>query len=161
MLRRLTVLSLVALIAASVSFAGESAWFDMEKCDMCKSISKNPVMMKNITWEQANISNGIVCVTTMPTEYVQTYRDAHEGMMQTAARMQKGEQMNLCGSCTALGGIMTKMPHQEYAQTSTGDVWILTSDKPEVVTELQAWAKRNSDEMAMMMKSEGHEGHAH
>lgn len=154
MLRRLTVLSLVALVAAGVAFAGELGWFDMQNCDMCKNLSKNPEVLNAITWEQANISNGIVCVTTVPDKYIEAYRAAHESMGETSKRLQSGEQLHLCGSCTALGACLMKGPHQEYAETSTGDVWILTSDKPEVVQELQAWAQRNKDEMAKMMKME-------
>jgi len=153
MLRRLTVLSMVALIAAVAAFAGEPAWFDNANCDMCKNIG--PELYKSITWDQENISNGIVCVTTVPAEDMAAYRPAHAGLMKTAQRLMAGEQLHLCGSCTELGKCMMQMPHQEYAETSTGDVWIITSDKPEVAAELQAWAKRNREEMAKMMGEGG------
>jgi hypothetical protein len=73
-------------------------------------------------------------------------------MMTTVAKLEKGEMMDMCGSCTALGMCMMKGVNEEYVETSTGDVWIVTSDSPEVVAELQAWAKRNKEEMKKMKK---------
>lgn len=156
MIRRLTVVIVAVLAVAGTAIAGE--WFDMENCAMCKNMS--PELMKSMSWEQVDISNGIVCITNVNKGQIDAYRKAHESMVETGMRLQKGEQLKVCGSCTALGMCLMKGPHQEYAETSTGDVWILTSDKPEVVTELQAWAKRNRDEMAMM-HSDSHEGHGH
>lgn len=157
MIRRLTVVIVAVLVVAGAAIAGE--WFDMENCSMCKNMS--PELMKSMSWEQTDISNGIVCITTVNKGLIDEYRKAHEHMLATSKRLQAGEQLPLCGSCTALGMCLMKGPHQEYAETSTGDVWILTSDKPEVAKELQAWAKRNREEMAMMMESKSHEGHGH
>jgi hypothetical protein len=150
MLRRLIVISLFALLVAGLSSAADAPWFDFANCSMCKVIGQNPEMMKSISWEQHDISNGIVCVTTVPDKYLDAYRAAHESMAEIGARLMKGEQMYLCGSCQALGKCLAENPHQEYAQTDHGDVWILTSDNPEVVAALQEWAKRSTEEMAKM-----------
>jgi hypothetical protein len=61
----------------------------------------------------------------------------------------------MCGSCMALGACMMKGPKQEYVETAHGDVWILTSDNPELVKELQAWVERNKVEMKKMTESKG------
>jgi len=111
--------------------------------------------MKNMTWEQHNISDGFVSVTMVPDEYLDTYRAAHSEMNKTAMRLQSGEMLELCGSCTALGMCMMKGVEQEYVQTSNGDVWIVTSTSPEVVAELQAWVKRNAEEMAKVKSTKG------
>lgn len=155
MKRILMILSLVALIAASVSFAGEGAWFDMENCAMCTNLSSNPELMMNISWEQHPISNGVIAVSTVDEKYVEAYRKAHAAMVETGMRMQKGEKLEMCGSCMALGKCMMKGPNQEYVETLHGDVWILTSDDAELVAELQAWAARNTEEMAKMHSHEG------
>jgi hypothetical protein len=157
MIRRLTVVIVAVLVVAGAAFAGD--WFDMENCAMCKNMS--PGLMKSMSWEQVDISNGIVCITNVDKGQIDAYRKAHEKMFETSKHLQQGEQLPLCGSCTALGMCLMKGPHQEYAETSTGDVWIFTSDNPELVAELQAWAKRNREEMAMMMESKSHEGHGH
>ncbi len=155
MKRILMVLSLVAIIAAGVSVADEGAWFDMENCAMCTSLSSNPELMMNISWEQHPISNGVIAVSTVPEKYIGAYRKAHAVMVETGERMHKGEKLEMCGSCMALGMCMMKNPHQEYVETNHGDVWILTSDDAELVAELQAWAKRNKEEMAKMSSHEG------
>jgi hypothetical protein len=70
-------------------------------------------------------------------------------------KLQQGEMLPLCGSCTAFGGLMMKGVTQEYVETQHGDVWIVTSDDDEVAAEIQAWAKRNREELAKMKSQEG------
>ena len=120
---------------------------------MCKNISSHEGLLENITWEQHPISNGIVSVTTVDPKYVDSYRSCHADMEKTGMKLQTGEAMELCGSCTTLGMCMMKGIGMEYVKTSTGDVWIMTSDKPELVEEIQAWAARNKEEKAKMMKA--------
>lgn len=150
MSRKMLVLSLAALLVAGASTAGEMAWFDMANCAMCKNISSHEGLMENITWEQHPISNGVVSVTTVNPKYMDSYRSCHADMEKIGAKLEAGEQVQLCGSCTALGQCIMKGVGMEYVKTSTGDVWLLTSDKPELVTEIQSWAKRNAEEMAKM-----------
>ena len=150
MLRCTILLSLAALLVAGVGIAGEQAWFDMENCSMCSKMASNSAMMENMTWEQYAISNGIVSITMVKDKYVDDYRTAHATMMKTAMELQTGKMMDMCGSCTTLGMCMMKGVGQEYVETSNGDVWIVTSENPEVVAELQAWAKRNKEEMMKM-----------
>jgi hypothetical protein len=151
---RMIVIAVAALVVASVGLAGEAPWWDMENCAMCKSMNK-PELMENICWEQHNISNGFVSVTVVPDEYLEMYRAAHAEMEKTAHRLQSGEMLPLCGSCTALGMCMMKGVAQEYVETSTGDVWIVTSSNPEVVAELHAWVNRNAKEMQKAKSKEG------
>ncbi|MFQ5512182.1 MAG: hypothetical protein ACE5EO_10065 [Candidatus Krumholzibacteriia bacterium] len=155
MLRRLIALSLVLLFVAGVGMAGEKPWFDMENCGMCKSLGSNAELMENLSWEQHNISNGILAVTTVSPKYLESYRAAHAEMSKTAQRLAKGEMMEMCGSCMAFGMCMMKGARQEYVETSTGDVWIVTSDNPELVVDLQNWVKRNKEEMAKLKPAKG------
>ena len=150
MSRKMIALALALTLVAGVATAGEMAWFDMDNCAMCKGISSNPEMMKNITWEQHNIEGGIISVTTVGKKYVADYRVAHAEMEKTGMKLQSGEKMDMCGSCTALGAALMKGVEQQYVETTQGDVWLVTSKNPEVVAELQGWAKRNSEEMAKM-----------
>jgi hypothetical protein len=141
---------MVALVVAGFAVAGDAPWFDMEKCAMCKNMFKNPDLMANTQWEQHSISNGIVSVTTVKDKYLSAYRAAHADMMAVVAKLEKGEKLDMCGSCMTLGATLAQGVSQDYVETSTGDVWIVTSAKPEVVTQLQSWAKRNTEEMAKM-----------
>ena len=111
--------------------------------------------MENVTWEHHDISNGILSVTVVNEKYLDAYRAAHAEMDKTVMRLQKGEMVEMCGSCTAIGACMMKGAKQEYVETSSGDVWIVTSDKAEVVAELQSWAKRSKEETAKMKATKG------
>jgi hypothetical protein len=156
MLRKLAALALVALFISGVGVAGEKPWMDMANCAMCKNMVAVPGLMENMTFEQYDLTKGVVSVTTVDKAHLAAYRKAHGQMMETAKKLQAGEMMELCGHCTALGAIMMKGVDQDYAETPTGDIWVMTSSKPEVATELKAWAKRNKEEMAKMHA--GHEG---
>ncbi len=146
----ITITAIAIAMVSSLVMAGDVAWFNPSKCAMCMSYAKVPGLMEATNCEELNISNGIVCVTNVDAAHLKAYRDAHSQMMDAVARVEKGEPVDMCGSCTALSEIMKKGVKQDYAQTKQGDVWIVTSDSPAVSAELQAWAKRNNEEMAKM-----------
>jgi len=142
----LWVFGALALLASTSLLAGDAPWFDMENCEMCKPLSEEPGLMSNMTWEQHNISNGIVSVTTVKDEYMAAFRKAQTRMEAVTKRLQKGEQLPLCGGCTAVGQVMMKGARSESVNTNHGEVWILTAADPQIVTEIQAWAVRNQEE---------------
>lgn len=159
MSRRIIALTLVALVAAGIVVAQEKAakekpWFDMN-CGMCKPMADKPGLMDNMQWEQHKLTNGIIAVTNVPKGHLEAYRAAHEEMMKIAEGMEKGEMVEMCGSCMALGMCLMKGPHEEYVKTKTGDIWIVTSDDPEVVTGLHKWVDRNKAEMEKMKPKKG------
>ena len=155
MTRKMIALSLAALFVAGFAAAGDKAWWDAN-CSMCKPMMEDQALMKNVKWEQHDIAKGFVAVTTVKKDYLDKYRAAHEEMEKTSKRLQAGEKLDLCGSCDFLGMCMMKGASQEYVKTSSGDVWIVTSDNPEVVTDLHKWVKKNKETMA-----KAHEGHDH
>jgi hypothetical protein len=158
MFRNILMLSLAVLLVGGVAVAGNeagTAWFDMANCVMCKNVVAEKDMMDNMSWEHHAIKNGVVSVTTVAPDYLDTYRKVSMKMHETGMKMQKGEiEPKTCGSCTALGMCMMKGLAMEPVQTSVGSIMLFTSDNPEVVKEIQAWAKRNAEEMAKM-KMEG------
>jgi hypothetical protein len=155
MTRKLIALSLAALFVAGFAAAGDKAWFGGD-CAMCANMMSDEALMKNMKWEQYDITAGFVAITTVKGDYIDNYRTAHEGMNKTTMKLQAGEALELCGSCTHLGMCMMKGVSQEYVETSSGDVWIVTSDDPVVVAELHTWVKKNKEEMA-----KSHQGHEH
>ncbi len=159
MSRILIALTLVLALAVGVSVAGdyskttELAWFDMQNCGMCKSMPME--LYPSMTWEQHPISNGVVSVTTVTEKALPAYRIAHANMMATSEKLMSGEEMTLCGSCTAFGACLTKGASYEYVETKNGDLMIITSADEKIVAELKTWAAKNKKEMAKMMTSEG------
>lgn len=153
MSRRILLLSFALLLVAGALNASETPWFDMANCSMCKNLYAQEGLIDHIMWEQHAISDGVVSVTTVEPAYLAKYRTAHIDMLAAGKKMQGGEMMPMCGSCMALGACMMKGLQMEYVETSAGDVMIMTSDNPELVKEVQAWATRNTDEMKKMMNS--------
>lgn len=147
---KLAMIPVLLLLLASPAFAGGEQWFDMENCAMCKPLTEEPGLLDHVVWEQHNISHGIVSVTTVEQDYLEAYRRAHSKMGGVVASLQKGEKVDLCGMCTALSAAMMKGAQQESVETTYGDVMLLTSDKPDVVADLQKWAARNKEEMKKM-----------
>jgi len=150
MSKKIVLLSAAILLVFSIAFSGDATWFDMKNCSMCKALNEKPGLLESMSYEQVSIPDGIVSITTVNNGRLKDYREAHAKMMDIAARLQKGEPLPLCQSCTALGAMMMKGVKQNYAETTMGDVWVLTSDTPAVVAELQGWAKHNQDEMAKL-----------
>lgn len=145
--RSFALLAVLGLLVSPLALAEDVKWFDNEKCEVCQSLMKHKGLMESMTWEQYDISNGVVAVTTVQKGHLDKFRKAQEDMGMVLQRLQKGEQVGLCGSCTTLGAIMMKGVKSEEVQTMHGEVWIMTSDNAEVVTELQNWAARNKEEM--------------
>ena len=150
MSKRIALVVTAFVVVVSAAFAAENAWINPNKCAMCNALTQTPGLMESINHEQLPISDGIVCVTTVDDSQLKAYREAHAKMQDVVARLEKGEVLDLCGSCNAFGQIMGKGVKQDFAETRHGDVWIVTSDTPTVAGELQAWAKRNTEEMAKL-----------
>jgi hypothetical protein len=143
-----------ALIVSSLAFAGDEAWFDMENCSFCKNYTEDPELIHHMSWEQHSISNGIISVTVVDEEYRESFATCSAKMMKAGEEAMQGKQMPMCNSCMAFGTIMMKGPQSEKVETTNGEIWIMTSDDPEVVKAMQKWAKRNMTELAKMHGSE-------
>jgi len=150
----LIALGALFLITA-ISNAEEPAWFDMENCAFCKHLIENPDLLDNMTWEQYNISDGIVEVTMVKDEYKEAYHKAIKGIEQTAQEMAAGKQgLKMCGHCRYYGMMMMAGAKMETVEASVGDITLITSEDPETVKMIQEYAKKNKEEMAKMEASE-------
>lgn len=159
------MLALVLVIAlGSVSMAGDSKWFDLENCQMCKPMMETEGFMENVQWETYPIANGMIDVTTVSKGFEEKYKIAHGAMMANWEKLKSGEKMELCGMCQAFSAAMDETVKMETVKTMTGEISLTTSSDAETVAKLQEIAKRNTTEMAAMMaaqEAEGHEGHNH
>ena len=147
------VLSVMILVVAGVTIGGDKAWFDWN-CDLCKVFMEEPKLMETMGWEQYEISNGIVQINTVEASLLPAYRTAHGKMMEGLDRLEKGDSLYLCGYCTAFGELTKAGAKMEYIETKTGDVLILTGDKPELIAAIKAMAQRTEDEMKKMEEME-------
>ena len=121
--------------------------------------------MANINWEEYDISNGVVSISTVRKESLPVYRAAHAKMMKDIERIEQGDTLQLCGFCTKIGELMQRGAVYDYVETKTGDVSIITAADPELVADIKAMSARTRDEMKkmeMMKKEEMKEkGHKH
>lgn len=144
-----------ALMVSGLVLAGEGSWFDMENCSICKNIMADPELIQHMTWNQYKISNGILSVTNVDKEYKKSFETCSAKMEAAGQKLAKGEKLPMCNSCTTLSALMMKGLKTEQIKTDTGGIWVLTSEDPAVVTEVQKWAERNKAEMAKMHAAEG------
>ena len=63
-------LALVGLFVAGVVVAGETAWLDWDNCGMCSNMASTEGLMDHMTWEQHDISKGVVSITVVDGEYL-------------------------------------------------------------------------------------------
>ena len=79
-------------------------------------------------------------------------------MMKAVARLQAGEQMELCGFCTRMGQLAMAGATIENFDASGAHVMAITSEDPEVIGKIHAhleWTKK------MFSGAEADHGHDH
>jgi len=144
------VLMAMAFIIAGIASGQEKPWFDMHNCDLCKPFMEDPNLMPNMEMEDYEISNGIVTVTNVKEELLPSYRAAHGKMMANLDRIAKGDTLQLCGLCTAIGGLMERGAKYEYIETKHGDLSIMTAQDSVLIADVKAIVAKNKEEMMKM-----------
>jgi hypothetical protein len=148
---KVSVLTILALsLIYTVALTSDEKWFDLEGCEMCKGIAENPKLLENMTWNQYDINNGVLAVTTVAPEFMEAYMDASKQMKMTGEKIMAGQKVELCGSCTALSGMFGNGLKSEMIATDDGSISLFTSADAELVTELQVWSSKNKVEMNKM-----------
>ena len=152
---------MLSLLAMSIVFAAdEGSWFDMQNCEMCKYLMEDPELLNHMAMEHHNISTGLVSITRVDPEFVDSYLKAQQGMTVTSGKLMKGEPVRLCNMCKSLGDLIAAGAKRDVVESENSYIVVMTSDKPEVVTEIHTWGERTNKEMLAMKQSE-HSGHKH
>ncbi len=155
MKKKLGVFAAVALLAVAGLVAGEATgetpWFDMEKCGLCKNMSAEPGLMDNMRWESHPIANGVINVAIIPDSHKAAFEKAHKNLEASAARMQAGEPTHLCGFCQGYGKLMMAGAKVESIDSDVGHIGVVTSTDPAVVAMIQAHFKKTMDEWGKML----------
>ncbi|MEW6411719.1 MAG: hypothetical protein AB1483_04500 [Candidatus Zixiibacteriota bacterium] len=148
------LLPVVFLASYVVVLSGEEAWMDLKNCEMCKPImDQDPALMRNMTWEHHNLSNGLVSVSTVAPAYLSSYNKAGEKMTKVMEKLERGEQVMLCNMCSEMSQIMKSgKVKYESVMTSRGSVCLTTTEDPKLLTRLQQWGERTNEELAMMAR---------
>jgi hypothetical protein len=148
----------VGLTMANAGETTETAWFDLENCVFCKQLTEDPGLMKNMTWKNYDLTNGVLTVTTVAPEFKESYLKAQKAMMDVGNKMGTGEidfaTADMCGHCQTYGKLMQMGVVFDHVPTDAADIVVMTSNTPETVAEIKAFAKRNEVEMAKMEEQE-------
>ena len=147
--QKLTVvcLAVIFIITAVAVNAGDVAWFDLTNCAMCKSMSETEGLLDHMTWEQYDISNGVVGITSVTDDFKEAYKSCNAAMEAAGEKLMAGEKLPLCGSCMAFTALMAKGAKVENVETMHGHVSIITGGNDELVAEIKAWSAKNNEEM--------------
>jgi hypothetical protein len=155
MKRTLLILAAIAMVAAmvAVGVAQEKPWFDMKNCDFCK-VWTTPEMMKNVTYEQHNISNGVLTASFFPESFRESYKKASTQMDVLGQKAGAGEKVQMCGSCEKMGTFFMRGMKMEEVYLRNGVTMLMTSTDSSLVADMHNWAQRNADEEKKMKAAE-------
>lgn len=152
----------IALTIGASAFAQhdekDAAWFDMKSCAICKNMAGVEGFMEKVKWESHIIDNGLLTVTVMPDDLKEKWAEMMKGVEATIAKVEAGEETELCGFCTSMGGLIQAGAKKTEIDSAGGKIMMLTSDDPKVVEKIHAHAKKTITEhekMMAMMKKHG------
>lgn len=176
MKKSLCLFALLALFAGALpAAAGEAApmahktpsgWFDMENCYFCKNLVADPQLLSHCQWETKPTTDGMITVMTVEPQWRGAMAKAGAAMENCADQMHNGKvdftKVKMCGFCQAYGELMTSGVKMETIKGDVAEVTIMRSDDPKLVQKMHDIAKRNTEEMAIMMAAaDPHAGHKH
>lgn len=176
MKKSLSLTILLALAAGALpALAGESAplahktpsgWFDMENCYFCKNLVADPQLLSHCQWETRPTSDGMLTIMTVEPEWRGAMAKVNAAMENCITQMHGGKvdlaKVKMCGFCQAYGELMNAGVKMETVKGDVAEVTIMRSDDPKLVQRMHDIAKRNTEEMAIMMAAaDPHAAHHH
>ena len=155
MKRTLFFVAAIAMVVAmvAVAVAQEKPWYDMKNCDFCK-VWSTPEMMKNMSYEQHNISNGVLIANFFPETFRESYKKASAQMDVVSKKAAAGEKVQMCGSCEKMGSFFMRGMKMEEVYLKNGVTMLMTSNDSTLVADMHIWAQRNADEEKKMKAAE-------
>ena len=161
------VLLAMPALAADHPLKTPSGWFDMSNCVFCKNLIADPELLHHAQWETLPTATGMVMVMAVEPEWAAKMDKANAAMEATGAKLHSGEikmaDAKMCGFCTAYGELMMGGVKFETIKGDVADLTLASSSDAKMVEKMHMIAKRNTDEMAIMMggAADPHAGHKH
>ncbi len=141
----------VALVCTAVSADDEKPWFDLKACAYCKAfdMGNGEYVVDHLKGHYHTLPNGFLSIITIEEEYKDDFAKSHEVMMKVGEDLAKtGTAPQLCGHCSAYGELMMSGAQSQEFNSDVAMAYMMTSDNPEVVKKLHAFAEKNNAEMA-------------
>jgi len=127
----------------------ETTWFDPENCAFCKTLTEDPSTLKNMKGELHDISNGLAMITTVKPESLASYRKAREEMDKLGQEIMDGKTgVQVCNHCESYGNLVMTGAKFDNMKTETGEVTIISSEKPELLDSIREFGRRTREAMA-------------
>ncbi len=150
-----SAVAIALIVSVTLISAEETPWFDMENCSFCRHLLTDPHLLDNMTWDQYDIANGLLIVTTVKPEFQASYLKAMTKMEKLGQEMAAGKtDVKVCGHCQFYGKLLMSGAKFEHVSTAMGEIDLITSDKPEVLKMIREYGQRNREEMAKTEKME-------
>jgi hypothetical protein len=140
----------VALMCTAVLAGDEKPWFDLETCAYCKNfnLGEGNYIVDHMKGNYHTMPNGFLAIMTIEDDYKDEFAKAGEGMKKVGEDMAKtGVVPQMCGHCTTYGELMMAGAASQEFNSDVAMAYMMTSDNPEVVKKLHAFAQKNNEEM--------------
>jgi hypothetical protein len=151
-MKKVMLVTLAVLALAAAAFASDEStakpWFDLEKCGFCKAFAAQPGLLDNMKHHSYDVNNGVLMVNQIPKEFQPAFKIAQADMQKVVADLQAGKDIYKCEHCTQIGEFYKMNVRAEEIHADFGDIVLMTSSDPAVVTKLQAFGARNNQEIA-------------
>ncbi len=157
-------LAIVVVVGTGLIAEEGKLWLDPANCHFCQPLTQTEGLMEAVGWENHNIANGIVSITTYAPEWEEASKAAGAEMMKRWGSYDPAAGQNLCGMCEAWTAIPMDKLKMEKIEFKGGEMSLTTTDDAELLAKLHAMTDKTTAAMAEFMKMEaptGHEGHGH
>ncbi len=141
----------VALICTAVWAGDEKPWFDLKTCAFCKNfdLGNGDYVVDHMKGQNHTMPNGFLAIMTIEDDYKDEFAKASVGMQKVGEDLAKtGVVPQMCAHCATYGELMTAGAVSQEFNSDVAMAYMMTSDNPELVKKLHAFAVKNNEEMA-------------
>ncbi len=146
----------VVLFASALALAGE---VDFMKCQVCKPMMQEPGLMQHMRWDNQKLASGMIMVNTIDRDYVEAFDRAHEKMLKNLAKLEGGEELDMCPICYRMTGLAAEGASIENVSSGDTRITIVTAQNKKTVGKIH----EHHDWMQKQFggAKQEHEGHDH
>jgi len=142
--------SVLVLAIAALAWAGDTPWFDMKNCDVCKAFSSKPGLTEHMNRADYKTSNGAMIVIAVPNEYKSAFKMAESDCHMVFDKANAGEKVTLDGYCSTFNQLAKDGAKVETFNTPAGEITLITSTDPTLAKRIQEFSQRTTDEWSKM-----------
>ena len=148
--KTLLVVLAALVICASVGLTEDKPWFDLKTCAFCKSfdMGDGEYLVDHMKAVYHIMPDGFLSIMTIEDDYKDEFEAASMEMQKVGEEMEKtGTMPQMCGHCTKYGELLARGAKSQEFNSDVAWAYMMTSDDPDLVKELHAFAEKNNAEM--------------